>query len=184
MRYLTHEVYKKLIDNISNNYKDVLDFLVFSGMRLGNVLDLRWEDIDFKNRIIIVRAQKSKNKEDLIIPINEKLCSILQKRKSKKQKETDRIFKHSASEFRRAFKKALKGAGLDEKIRIHDLRHTYASWLAQMGAELIHIKTLLGHKEIRTTMRYAHLGIQSIRRVSDSLVQFIQGQSVQSRNRD
>jgi site-specific recombinase XerD len=101
------------------------------------------------------------------------VLEILEERKMRlNPREDERVFRHSDSEFRRAFKKALKQAGLPKSVRIHDLRHTFASWLAIKGVPLQQIKELLGHSQITTTLRYAHLNPDILRKVVNTLESF------------
>jgi integrase len=163
-----HEV-EKLKKYLSKTYHDIFDFLIYTGLRLGEALSLKKKDIDLENGIIWIKENKTGYTHT--IPINSKVREVLRKR-IKNLSDNDRVFQHSDSEFRRNFKKALKTAGLDTKIRIHDLRHTFASWLAMSGTDIQQIAALLGHKQITTTLRYAHLNIRTMAEASEKVVNF------------
>jgi integrase len=171
--YLTPEQAEKLKQHISNNYRDLLEFLLYTGLRVGEALKLTWKDVDFEANIIILRQDKTKTGRNYVIPLNSKVKEILLARKKKTKDK--RVFPHSKSNFTRAFKQALKRAGLPQEIRIHDLRHTFASWLSMSGIALQQIAALLGHRQLSTTMRYAHLNLATLKKASESVVQF--GQS-------
>ena len=72
------------------------------------------------------------------------------------------VLKIDGDNLRRAFKKALKKTGIED-FHFHDLRHTFATWLAQRGVDIYKISKLLGHKDIRMTQRYSHHSPESLR---------------------
>ncbi|WP_456371190.1 phage integrase [Thermodesulfatator atlanticus] len=156
-KYLTEEDFLQLEKAINPHYRDFLVFLTYTGLRLGDALRVTWKDVDLDGEVILIRGSRTKSGKAFGVPIHSKVKEILVKRAENAGKnEEERIFRHSDSEFRRAFKKALKEAGLPD-IRIHDLRHTFASWLALKGIPIQQIQALLGHSQITTTLRYAHL---------------------------
>lgn len=133
-----------------------------TGMRLGEILGLRWDNIDLKHRLITIT--KTKNNERKTIPINDVLYE-----------ELSRLPRHVTSPYLfchpdgtrilridRSFHSAMKRAGI-EGFRFHDLRHTFASHLAMRGQPLETIGTLLGHKDPKMTKRYAHLSPASLK---------------------
>jgi Site-specific recombinase XerD len=154
--------------------------LARTGMRIGEVLGLQWGDIDFNGRFINVQRSFSRGKVDtpkggkgrrvdMSNQLTETLQGLLKQAKvdklSKGWKELPEwVFLNSGekavcdSHFRdRIFKKALAKAGL-RKIRIHDLRHTFASFLIQNGESLAYVKEQLGHFSIKMTVDiYGHL---------------------------
>ena len=140
----------------------------FSGLRLGELLNLRWDAVDFKNRFIKVENTNTfttKNKKERIIPINESLYEILSSRypKSKITNAGDYIFTRvkgvllNTDYISKSFKKAVRRAKLDDRIHFHTLRHSFASCLVQNGVSLYVVKELLGHQDITTTQIYAHI---------------------------
>jgi len=174
--YLMPDEVERIRKHLSPTYHALFDFLLFTGLRLGDALNLQWQDINFYTGFILIRGYKTKSGKPFGIPLNQKAREILEKKLAKAGKvdKEDRVFKHSDSEFRRAFKKALKLAGLPETIRIHDLRHTFASWLAMQGVPLQQIQALLGHSQISTTLRYAHLNPATLLPASEAAVKFAQ----------
>jgi len=188
--YLMPWEFEKLKENINERYRDLLEFLVYSGMRIGDVLRLTWQDINMEAGFIFVRGHKTKGGKAFGIPLNKKLREILERKflramQTGQISKNERVFVHGdGSSFRKAFKEALKKAGLPENIRIHDLRHTYASWLAMSGVPLQQIQALLGHAHISTTLRYAHLNPATLLPASESVVSFAQKFQSRSRNQD
>lgn len=169
--FLTREEYEMVFENLSETYRDLYQFLVLTGARLGEALNLRWKDIIWEAGVAYLRDSKANRPRVLVL--SDSVLEILEERKKRLNPgEDERVFKHSDSEFRRAFKKALRQAGLDESIRIHDLRHTFASWLALKGVNIQYIKELLGHSQITTTLRYSHLNPEVLREVTNMLGSF------------
>lgn len=159
-RWLTLEEEQNLLDCATNPYwlRDLLILALHTGMRRGEILNLKWQDIDFSRKLIII--QKSKNGEKRSIPMSKTLCSILEAKKVRDI--SGRVFPLAVRSLRDAFYKTLKKAGL-ENFRFHDLRHTFATRLVQNGVDLYKVKELLGHKTLTMTMRYAHHYPESLR---------------------
>ncbi len=172
--YLMPEEAERIKQHLSETYHDLFDFLLYTGLRLGDALRLQWQDINLEGRFILVRGTKTKGGKTFGIPLNQKALEVLRSRLQKADRinKEDRVFKHSEREFRRAFKKAVKLAGLPETIRVHDLRHTFASWLAMSGVTIQEIQALLGHSQITTTLRYAHLNPTVLLNASEAAVKF------------
>jgi integrase len=127
-----------------------------TGLRKSEILQLRWQDLDFQEKRITVL--KTKNNELRVIPMNE---TVFQ--------ELGRIDRHPESEYvfynrngepydnvRKSFDRVLKISGIND-FRFHDLRHTFASHLVMNGCNIRTVQQLMGHKDIKMTMRYSHL---------------------------
>ena len=156
-RYLTEEEFERLELAVNDTYRDLLVFLAYTGLRLGDALRLTPQDVDLRGEVILIRGSKTKGGRAFGIPMHPRVKEILERRIQNGTAPEERIFRHSDSEFRRAFKRALEKAELPTSIRIHDLRHTFASWLALKGVPIQQIQALLGHSQLSTTLRYAHL---------------------------
>jgi len=177
-RWLTLEEEEKLLQaskgHLNDQLKDIVLLAVHTGLRRGEILSLKVQDVDFSRKTFIV--MKSKNKEKRGIPLNASAMEVLL-RQSKVIPILGYIFSTSNGtkimprNLNRAFVKAVTKAGI-EKFRFHDLRHTFATRLAQNGVDLYKVSKLLGHKDISTTQRYAHHYPESLRdgvEVLDSL---------------
>lgn len=166
LRYLTRQEIERLYESSPDHLKPIILTALLTGMRKGEILSLKWEDIDFDQGVIFVRD--SKNGEMREIPINDQLMLTLKGEKFKSPyvfaKEDG---KHRIS-IRTAFKKAVKRAKIKD-FRFHDLRHTFASHLVMSGVDLMTVKELLGHKTINMTLRYAHLSSDHKRHAVNSL---------------
>ncbi len=156
VRYLTDEEAKRLLSNCHNKeLKLLIKMALMTGMRKMEMLNLTWQDIDFNAKLIHI--EESKNGERRSVPINDSLMKGLKVLEEKNSNE--KIFKDVKS-LRYQFKKLLKASEI-KNFHFHDLRHTFASWLAMKGVSLYTIKELLGHKSILMTQRYAHLSPDS-----------------------
>ena len=152
VRYLTEEEAAKLIKN-SGKHRLLIIMALCTGMRKMEMLNLKWQNIDFNSKLIHI--EESKNGERRSIPIPDSLFEELQKQE--KKEPTENIFKIRNLD---SFQTILKKSNI-KNFRFHDLRHTFASWLAIKGVSLYTIKELLGHKSILMTQRYAHLSPDS-----------------------
>jgi integrase len=140
-----------------------------SGLRRGELLALRWGDVDFENSSIRVfegfsasQTGKPKSRRSRTIPMVEKVADSLTDLKDRRDRtaKTDLVFvsRNSShvdgSALRRRYHLALEAAGL-RRLRFHDLRHTFGS-LAINAATIVQVQAWMGHADIKTTMRYLH----------------------------
>lgn len=161
------------LDNCSGYTYAIVATALLTGMRRSELFNLEWSDIDFRNRAITVNNKEdwhTKNYEPRTIPMNDFLYGILIKLPHHISSSYV-FFKPDGSRFRdigARFKRVLKRAGLPD-IRFHDLRHTFASHLVMAGVDLPTVQKLLGHRDIKTTMRYAHLASDHLRSAVERL---------------
>ncbi|MBL8788444.1 MAG: site-specific integrase [Deltaproteobacteria bacterium] len=124
-----------------------------TGMRQGEVLGLRWGDVDLKGKRIVLHD--TKNGERRGVPLDTEAVKVLRGLEKTRDLDDETVFVGTAS-FRWAFGRAVKRATL-QNFRFHDLRHTAASHLAMSGCSPSEIATVLGHKTLAMVKRYAHL---------------------------
>ena len=172
--YLTTEQLEQLLEVCEDHY--LYTFIVlgaYTGMRKGELLRLEWPDVNFNRREIIVR--KAKNNDFRAINMNPLVWDALKQhpRHIKSKVVLARPDGEPYQDLRTGFEKALKAAELP-RIRIHDLRHSFASNLVASGISLAVVQELMGHKDIQTTMVYAHLGPNLKQAAVDSLVRYSQ----------
>ena len=172
-------IYEKELNKIieKENRKDFKDIYLFgfhTGCRISEILNMKWNSVDFENEIITVKNDKSfttKSKKDRVIPINEKLLTMLKGRIPfiSSIDKSDYIFEKTKGVIYRAdtvskcFKKDVRDAKLNDRIHIHTLRHSFASNLVKNNISLYVVKELLGHQDISTTQIYSHLTVDSLR---------------------
>ena len=143
----------------------VIKFALYSGKRKGEILKLKWDSVDLENRFINLKATNTKNKKTQTIPINNNCMIILER--CLELRVSDYVFPsalgHHYCTFDATWRRIRKKARLT--IRFHDIRHTYASYLASSGkVDIYTLKELLGHSTIEMTQRYAHLVNGALRR--------------------
>lgn len=163
LRYLKPEEVMRLVDKLPEPYSAMARFAVATGLRRGNVMEMKWEDVDLGSRTVTIPGVRMKNGELLRIPLNEMAVKVL--RSQAEQSET-LVFPlgdgSEASEIpSKVWKEALKAAGL-KNVRWHDLRHTWASISRQNGVPTEVIQELGGWKDARMVMRYSHLNIDHL----------------------
>ena len=151
--------------NVCDNFKFKTIFMLVygSGLRIGEVANLRVEDIDSKNMRIFVRAGKGNKERYTILP--KQSLEMLREywKKYRQHKRRGRIFLSESGKaitvgvIRDHFRKYRKKAKINEKATVHTLRHNFATDLIERGATLIQVKELMGHSNIRSTMAYIHV---------------------------
>jgi integrase len=161
--FFSKEEIDLLIENADEPLKTAIVILVNTGLRRAELFNLRWKDVDLKNKKIRVWPYSDftpKGKRPRSIPNSKSLQKILVPL-SKKDSESEFVFRpynHDHTLYKH-FKDLLARFGL--KGSLHDLRHTFASHLAMEGVPIPVISELLGHSDITTTMIYAHLSPDS-----------------------
>ena len=181
MRKKKKTVYKVLTNEELSTFFNCVDDFKFktifmlaygSGLRIGEIANLRVEDIDSKNMRIFIREGKG-NKERYTILSKQSLEMLrIYWSKYRQNKRRGRIFLSESGAaitvgvIREHFRRYRKKAKLSEKVTMHTLRHCYATNLIENGATLIQVKELMGHSNIRSTMEYVHvanidLGLES-----------------------
>lgn len=124
-----------------------------TGLRKGELLALTWEDVCQASRLVTVRAETSKSGKARFIPLNGDACDVLSKWR-RQTKPTGDIF--PVGDFKKAWCSLLADAGI-ANFRFHDLRHHFASKLVMNSIDLNTVRELLGHADLKMTLRYAHL---------------------------
>ncbi|MGN6233086.1 MAG: tyrosine-type recombinase/integrase [Trinickia sp.] len=134
-----------------------------TGCRKNELLKLEWSRIDFERRVLQLEPENTKNGKRRVVPLNDEAVSTLLE-----QREWVRCYAPRSrwvfavvsgsrlTTIQKGFRAACDRAGIDN-FRVHDLRHTFASWLVMAGVSLYIVKDLLGHSSITVTERYAHL---------------------------
>ena len=162
-RHLEKEEVARLLEECLPHIYAFVATAVYTGLRRSELLHLEWSDVDFKKRTITVRNKDdwhTKNYENRTIPMNDALYEAL--REHPRHFSSPYVFCNPDNEgkplqdFRCSFETACKRAGLGHVV-FHSLRHTFASHLVMSGVDLTTVQRLLGHKDIKTTMRYSHL---------------------------
>ena len=175
-RYLTVDETLALIDACEPHLRPLIVTGIFTGLRWGSVLKLKWNELDLTNSIITLTTSKN---EVLVYPLPEPVKEEISQIKRNGQAyvfinpETDRPWRN----LRKAFNRAKTKAKITKPFRFHDLRHSFASNLVMNGQDLKTVQELLGHRSLATTLRYVHLNILHKKKAVDGLFQKEKGTS-------
>lgn len=141
----------------------------FSGLRISELINLRWKDVDAVNKIIYVRNSEihsTKSKHERIVPYGNKIEYYLSTLATRSQNEfvfsIDGKKKLQTGKVSKLFKAKVREAKLDEAIHYHSLRHSFASLLVSKNVPLYHVQKLLGHSSPSMTAIYSHLSSQNL----------------------
>lgn len=148
--------------------KDLILIAVGTGLRRGELVNLRWQDIDLETRFLTVRNRDSgfqtKSGHERSIPLVGDALEVIRRLNAQRTDEIDGPVLTGVGGgplnpgfVSRRFRHYVKLARLPEGIHFHTLRHTCASWLVQRGVNLSIVQHILGHSSIHVTQRYAHL---------------------------
>jgi integrase len=153
VRYLQPTELKALLELCPAWLQPIVALAVTTGMRRGEILGLRWMDIDFGNSMLWL--PQTKNGTGRGIHLNKIAIAALESIQPHGE-PSQLVFQANADYVGQTFRQACSDAGIAD-FRFHDLRHTAASRLAMSGADALTIARTLGHKDLRMTARYAHL---------------------------
>jgi integrase len=157
IRWLTAEQVQTLLTELAPHQRDMVLFALSTGLRQGNVLQLEWSQVDLARQVCWIHPDQAKARKAIHVPLNSVAMAVV----------TQQIGKHPTHVFTylgnpikwantKSWQNALLRAGI-ENFRWHDLRHTWASWLAQLGTPLNVLQELGGWESESMVRRYAHL---------------------------
>lgn len=170
---------------------DVLECILLTGSRIGEVLALTWDAVDWKrDRITIFQPKVGRAK---VLPLTPELRDLLLAQPKGIGKTP--VFRRPGppgakpapwekSKIERAFRLARQLAKIRPELRIHDLRHAAASWATAAGASDRHVRDLLGHSSISMTARYAHVTPEDLLPAADSVSRLASGRPPVTRTGD
>lgn len=160
-RILKMEEETELLSSSSPELKTIILCALNTGMRKNEIITLKWENLDLDRNIITIEHTNTKSKKTRRIPINSTLRKLLLEQKLKVG-TSEYVFLSSTGQpykrhdsLKQAFGGACKRANI-KGLRFHDLRHTAATRMIEAGASIVAVSRILGHADLKTTMRYAH----------------------------
>lgn len=165
-RYLTVEETERLFDAVQKSQNPMLKYivsmLILTGARKSEVLHAKWSEFNFEQRLW--RIGMSKSGRARFVPMSDGLVTLLEM--VPRHPGKDYVFVNPdtgkrVGNFFYAWNTARTRAGLSD-LRVHDLRHSFASFLVNSGRSLYEVQRILGHTQIKTTQRYAHLSQESL----------------------
>jgi site-specific recombinase XerD len=167
-RWLTKDEERELLENCPKWLREIVVFALNTGLRQDELLSIEWSRVNLLRKTVLIN--NTKNGKPKTIPLNRIAIDVIEQKSEEKVRrlKNDFVFvgshgtKINNSYLIRIFRKVLNKAGI-ENFRFHDLRHTFATRLAQKSVDLYKISKLLGHEDISTTQRYAHHCPESLR---------------------
>lgn len=173
---LTKEEIKKLFASTKDKRdRLILELLYSSGLRVSELCDLRYVDLDFKEKT--AKVVSGKGNKDRIVVLSKDWLEEYQKYRDKEFKKClpEYVFaKHNGTKFssdtiQKIIKDSTKLAGINKKVSPHTLRHSFATHLLEAGTNLRTIQTLLGHSSIATTQVYTKVSTEDLKKTKNPL---------------
>ena len=170
-RFLSDAELKRLEDSLIQKRKEeprsyctvnAIFMILYTGCRVSEILNLKWENVHLSDSYIHLPDTKT---GEGARPLNQKAIELLSSMTPKEGNPYvfyGKVPGQPIVEIKRAWGTILKRADIKD-FRIHDLRHSFASFALKKGVPLVHVSKLLGHRNIATTMRYAHLELEQLK---------------------
>ena len=164
------EIIKMFDATLNIKHRLVLMFLYYTGIRLNEIVNLKWEDIDFQRGTIHLKT--AKGEKERVIFFHEKLKNFIEYFNLKKESF---VFlsnlgkKYDKRTVQLIVRNAAKKAGIGKRVTPHTLRHSFATHLLEAGADIRHIQKLLGHASLQTTQIYTHVANKDIKKLAGLL---------------
>jgi integrase len=162
--YLQRADFVKLLSSIPDGvYRDLYSVAVLTGLRRGELVNLRWEDVDLDRQSIMIRSHgefRTKGGRKRMVPMHPEVLRVLLNRKLHTtgdlvfSRDGKQLSPHAVS---MRLKRYIRRVGLDDRLHFHSLRHTFASWLVQNSVSLYEVQRLLGHSSVKLSEIYSHL---------------------------
>jgi integrase len=174
VEYFSNEEFSEIYGQLADWVKPIVIFGKNTGLRLSNLANLRWNQVNLAAKAVYLDAEEMKNSKSLGIPLNEQALDVLLNQQKVGRLQSVYVFSKANGKpythwgISSAFKKACIKAGCSN-YRFHDLRHDFCSKLVQSGVDIYTVKELAGHKDITTTQRYSHLSPERLRKAVDVL---------------
>ncbi|MDP8246444.1 MAG: site-specific integrase [Candidatus Hinthialibacter antarcticus] len=178
LRFLNQQEIQQLITTAQNQSGEIHCFVTIAlntGMRAGEIVALRWRDIDFTSKLITVAPREgwtTKTRKRRDIPMNQPLHDFLQSYQQSNP-SSEMVLNLSYDALKKRFKRLIEQSGLpttgEDKVTAHTLRHTFASNLVMKGIPLYTVAQLLGHSNTETTKLYSHLAPGHLKNAVDCL---------------
>jgi integrase len=158
--------------------------LLWTGMRLSEVIQLRWREVDLGTECLRIADSKTGSR---VIPLSSHTATIVNS--LPRRSHDDFVFQSSQKgrplSLSRPWHRVRVAAGIDKSVTIHTLRHTFASWAVMGGQSLAQVGAMLGHKSAQTTLRYADHRLEALRSYSQRTGDILmQTQLLDQRKRD
>ena len=183
-RFLTDEELEKVKNYLSSPSLHVqaspyaiaaLALLLYTGCRKSEVTQLRWSEVFLEEKYIYLKEDDQANRSiktgNRTVPLNDDAINLL--KSLKREKDNPYVFcgqkpRSHIVNITKAWQGIRSKLGVED-LRIHDLRHSFASFALKKGVDLYTVSKLLGHKNISTTTRYAHLELDALKEATNKI---------------
>jgi integrase len=172
--YLNQEELERLLSVLRTDSNrpvcNIALFLLSTGARLNEALQATWRQVDRENKVWRIPASNSKSKKVHSVPLNDAALNILDQLDTEGKFEYLFINKKTGNPYttiHKVWERLRNEAGLPH-FRIHDLRHSFSSFLINSGRSLYEVQQILGHSDPKVTQRYAHLSTRALQEASSS----------------
>lgn len=139
-----------------------------TGLRHRELLNLTWSRVDFKQKLIYLGAADQKGRRNSSVPLNRAAVRALKRQLGEHANWVFVCRGERIRSVRKSFATACRNAGIED-FTVHDLRHTAAAWLVQEGTPIRTVAEIMRHRDIATTMNYAHLAPENARQAVDAI---------------
>lgn len=171
---LTMQECKAVFDAVSNpKHKLILLMTYGAGLRVSEVVNLHWADIDFKE--FKIHIKQAKGNKDRIVMLPFSILNMLEEYRKLYNGKTY-VFEgqikdepYSTASVQAVMREAIKKAKISKKASVHTLRHSFATHLLENGTDIRYIQKFLGHSSIKTTTIYTHVSKTSVQRIQSPL---------------
>jgi len=168
---LSKEEIEMLISSTKNmNHRLIIQIGYSAGLRISEIINLKWRDIDFDRNII--HLKRAKGKKDRIVMLSLKVKESLMNLTPNKEGYvflTNRGGKYTQRTIQKIIENAAIKTGIRKSITPHTLRHSFATHLLENGTDIRYIRDLLGHSDISTTLIYTKVSNKNIRNIKSPL---------------
>jgi integrase len=173
-RYMDDDELERLLDVLRTDDNravcSIAMLLLASGCRLNELLRARYADLDVGNRVLTIRATNSKSKKTRSVPLNDSALDVLASLNTESEFEYLFVNRDTGKPYvaiAKVWDRLRRKAGLP-RLRLHDLRHQFASFLVNGGRTLYEVQQILGHSDAKVTQRYAHLSTKTLQEAANS----------------
>lgn len=168
-RWITKEQFEVLWQELPAHARQIVRFAVSVGPRSGNIFNLRWRDVDLQAGVFRVDSSEFKGKRSVGFPLSAEAIEVLDQQRGQHPEYvfTDHKGRAPIGSIKTCWRKARVRAGVP-KLRLHDLRHTWAAWHKLAGTPRDAIKELGGWSDARMVDRYGHINPQDYAEYADN----------------
>lgn len=168
------------------SYPEFRDFVIMTCLidslcRVGEILSLKIENVDFSSNFLILEGTNTKTRKGRIIPLQGRTVRLIKELiKENEEFDTDYVFlsnygeKMTTNNFRYRLNKYADRAGIKKRVHPHLLRHTGATMFLEAGGDIRHLQMILGHNDLRMIKRYTHLSGKSLKEQHDKFSPLVQ----------